>query len=84
MQSIIIITLTKLFVIRIVANVRSLSSSNDFIFWSASVFPALTSDISEGSKLKKAISEPLAKPEMNNKKNANRSAITTPKVGDIK
>ena len=67
-----------------VAYVRSLSSSNDLILRSISVFPALISVISAGIRLKKAISEPLAKPETNNKKNANTSATTTPKVGEMK
>lgn len=80
----IIVTLTKLLVISIVANVRSLSSSNNFIFLSISVLPELTSDISDGRRLKKAISEPLANPDTRSRSTVNKRATATPMEGVMK
>ena len=62
----IIVTLTKLFVIRMVARVRSESSLSIRIFLSL-VLSGLSSDKSFGDKLKNAISAPLAKPETKSK-----------------
>ena len=76
----IIVTLTKLLVIRIVANVRSLSSRSFFIFLSVSVLCCSSSLISFGERLKKAISEPLAYPERINNRAASAKAIIVPAV----
>ena len=62
-----IVTFMKLFTISTVAKVRSLSSLRYWIFLSLCVLPCDNSAISVGERLKKAISEPLAKPEKNNK-----------------
>lgn len=72
------VTLTKLLVIRIVANVRSESSRSIRIFLSVGVRSRSTSSISEGERLKKAISEPLAKPETTSNIIASKAAKITP------
>ena len=73
-----IVTFTKLLVIKMVANVRSESSRNICIFLSASVFSSSSSATSVGDKLKKAISEPLAKADMPNNIAASTAATITP------
>ena len=75
------VTFTKLLVIKMVANVRSESSRNIIIFLSASVFSSSSSATSAGDKLKKAISEPLAKADMPNKIAAKPAATKTPVDG---
>ncbi len=80
----IIVTLTKLFVTRIVANVRSLSSLNFSIHASLGFFSGSMSLISDGERLKKAISEPLAKADTQSNNTAKHAAKTTPKDGSLK
>ena len=74
------VTLTKLFVIRIVASVRSESSRNIEMLLSAGFFSGSRLSRSCGDKLKNAISEPLAKPDNKSKKAARRAANRTPVV----
>ena len=62
LQSMIMVTFTKLFVIRIVANKRSESSRRKLIFSSAGCLRSSISFLSEGESEKKAISEAEAKP----------------------
>jgi hypothetical protein len=66
-----------------VAKVRSESSRNILILASVSYLSSSSSLKSEGDNEKKAISEPEAKPEMNNNKQANTPANMAPSVGDI-
>ena len=75
-----IVTLTKLLVINIVANVRSESSLSCTIFASPGFFSGSKSSRSCGVRLKKAISEPLAKPDIISKKTVKMTATTTPVV----
>ena len=65
-----------------VANVRSLSVLNISMLLSAAFFSVSSSARSEGDKLKKAISEPLAKPDANKRMAARNIDINTPVVGD--
>ena len=81
LHNIMIVTLTKLLVMRIVANVRSLSSRSFWMLLSLEVFPALTSDISAGDKLKNAISDPLANAEAPIRMIVSMIANMTPVVG---
>ena len=75
------VTFTKLFVMRMVANVRSESSRNMLMFLSLRLFSKSSSEMSDGERLKNAISEPLAKPETPSKTIAKTNANTTPIVG---
>ena len=77
-NNIIIVTLTRLFVMRIVASVRSLSSLSILIFLSVSVFCCSTSLMSLGDRLKNAISEPLANPDNTRRTAARMKAIIAP------
>ena len=70
----IIVTFTKLFVIRIVASNRSVSDNKLVIFLSDGCFPSAITFKSEGEREKKAISEADANPETNNNKPANTIA----------
>jgi len=79
----IIVTLTKLLVINIVAKVRSLSLRNIWIFLSFDVLHASISEISDGERLKNAISEPLANPDNNRSMTARTMENSTPKVSGI-
>ena len=63
LQSMIMVTFTKLLVINIVANKRSESSRRKLIFSSAGCLRSSISFLSEGESEKKAISEAEAKPE---------------------
>ena len=76
-----IVTFTKLFVIRIVASVRSESSRNRAMLLSRTSFSVSNCAMSPGDKLKNAISEPLANPDTNNKPTTNTIATATPKDG---
>ena len=76
-----IVTFTKLFVIRIVASVRSESSRNRAMLLSRTSFSVSSCAMSPGDKLKNAISEPLANPDTNNKPTTNTIATATPKDG---
>ena len=78
------VTLTKLFVIKMVANVRSESSRNCLICWSSSVFSSSSSLKSAGDSEKKAISEPEAKPDANNSPQASKPAMIAPVDGVIR
>ena len=80
----IIVTLTKLFVIRIVASVRSLSSRNFRILLSLDVFCAFSSAMSDGDRLKKAISEPLANADIAISIRVSAIHINTPVVGAMR
>ena len=75
-----IVTFTKLLVIRMVANVLSLFSRSCWIFESVLLLDGLRLLMSFGERLKKAISEPLAKPEINRSKTVMKIAIITPIV----
>ena len=75
------VTFTKLFVIRIVANVRYESSRSMLMFLSLALFSKSSSEMSEGERLKNAISEPLAKPETPRRTIAKTNAKTTPNDG---
>ena len=77
----IIVTLTKLLVIRIVASVRSLSSRNFRMLLSLDDFCAFSSARSDGDRLKKAISEPLANPDIKSRMAAKIAANITSNVG---
>lgn len=72
----IMVTFTKLFVIRIVANKRSLLSSRLLIFSSEGCFLSAIAFRSDGEREKKAISEADAKPETSKSKPANTMATT--------
>ena len=73
-----IVTLTKLFVINIVANVRSVSCRSAAICLSRTLLSGLNSSISCGERLKKAISLPLANPDNNSNVAVKAIATTTP------
>ena len=75
LQSIIIVTFTKLFVINIVANKRSVSSNKFLIFSSEGCFPSSMALKSEGDNEKNAISEAEAKPEASKSTPAKTMAI---------
>ena len=77
----IIVTLTKLLVIRIVASVRSLSSRNFRMLLSLDDFCAFSSARSDGDRLKKAISEPLANADIAISIIVSKMQIITPVVG---
>lgn len=77
------VTLIKLLVINIVASVRSLSSRSVFMLLSLEYFIALISDMSEGERLKNAISDPLANAEAPKRHIVSSMAIITPIVGGI-
>ena len=72
----IMVTFTKLFVINIVANNRSVSSNKLRIFLSEECFPSSIVLKSDGESEKKAISEAEAKPETSKSKLAKIIAIT--------
>ena len=78
------VTLTTLLAINMVANVRSLSLRNMLICWSDLLFDCSSWATSEGERLKKAISEPLAKPDINSKTTVNAIANITPTDGILK
>ncbi|GAY28698.1 gliding motility-associated protein GldE [Prevotella sp. MGM1] len=80
----IIVTLTKLLVISIVANVRSESLRSCIILLSDTDFFSAIMLRSFGVSEKKAISEPEAKPEATNKRQANTPDMITPASGAIK
>ena len=69
------VTFTKLFVINIVANNRSVSSNKLRIFLSEECFPSSIVLKSDGESEKKAISEAEAKPETSKSKLAKIIAI---------
>ena len=71
----IIVTFTKLFVIKIVANKRSLPSNRLLIFSSDGCFFSAIALKSDGEREKKALSEADAKPETSKSKPANTMAI---------
>ena len=75
------VTFTKLFVIKIVANKRSLLSSKLLIFSSEECFLSAIAFMSDGEREKKAISEADAKPETSNNTPANTMAITAEREG---
>lgn len=78
------VTLTRLLVMRIVANVRSESFLNSIICLSRSVFSSASSSKSLGESEKMAISEPEAKPDAISSRAANKPEIITPTVGAMK
>src|SRR5574344_1739582 len=80
----IIVTLTKLFVIRIVANVRSESLRSMDIFLSLSLFPSSSSLTSEGESEKNAISDADTNPDTPSSKQAMTAEMIAPKVGVMK
>ena len=82
LHSMIMVTLTKLLVIKIVASVRSLSVQRRSMFWSFALCSGSSSAMSVGERLKNAISEPLAKPDSNNNTAANSMHKMTPIEGD--
>ena len=82
-RSMIIVTFTKLFDIRIVASKRSESSSNAIILASEGCFSSSISLLSFGDNEKKAISEAETKPEANNNNIAKIKAIIAPMEGVI-
>ena len=67
-----------------VAKVRSLSSRSRCIFSSCKLSFGDNSLISDGDKLKNAISDPLANPDISKSSIASIADITTPKLGAIK
>ena len=75
-------TFTKLLVIRIVANVRSLSLRNISIFRSFEFFSVSSDAMSVGLRLKKAISDPLANPDNNNNTAVKTAVKIIPTDGD--
>lgn len=77
----IIVTLTKLLVMRIVANVLSESSRNILILASLGFFSISNEAMSVGLKLKKAISDPLANADIINNKAVMIQTMITPMVG---
>ena len=83
LQSIIMVTLTKLLVIRIVANNRSVSSSKRPIFSSDGCLRSAIVLRSAGEREKKAISEAEAKPDTNNNTPAKTMQIKADKEGAV-
>ena len=79
-----IVTFTKLLVMRIVARVLSLSRRNWLIFLSVEFLSGSSSLRSDGDKLKKAISDALANPEKKSSKRARTAERHTPNVGVMK
>ena len=79
----IMVTLTKLLVIRMVASVRSPSLRSCTILLSIVLFSGSSSLRSFGERLKNAISEPLAKPDINSRNAVSIIAIYTPNVGAV-
>ena len=77
----IMVTFTKLFVIKIVASVRSESSRSFMIFLSRSSLLSSSSFKSVGDSEKKAISEPEANPEKSKSRQDNTIAIIAPSDG---
>lgn len=75
LQSMIMVTFTKLFVISIVASSRSVSSNKFLIFSSEGCFPSSIEFKSDGESEKNAISEAEAKPEASKSTPANTIAI---------
>lgn len=84
LHNMIIVTFTKLFVTNIVASVRSLSSRKNSILRSFEFFSGSIEFKSDGDKLKKAISDPLAKADMPKRNTAKTIANKTPDDGSIK
>ena len=80
----IIVTFTKLFVMSIVASVRSLSSRSNLMLRSLAVLASFTSAMSDGERLKNAISEPLANAESPMSTTVSIAAMMTPIVGGTK
>ena len=80
----IIVTFTKLFVMSIVASVRSLSSRSNLMLRSLAVLASFTSAMSDGERLKNAISEPLANAENPMSTTVSIAAMMTPIVGGTK
>ena len=76
------VTLTRLFVIRMVANVRSDSARNCLMLTSLGFFSSSSSLKSTGDNEKKAISEPEAKLDTNSKRQAVTPATMAPIDGD--
>lgn len=75
LQSMIMVTFTKLFVIKIVANKRSVLSSKLLILSSEGCFFSAIVFKSAGEREKKAISEAEAKPETSRRNPANTIAM---------
>ena len=76
-----IMTFTKLLAIKMVARVRSESSRNILICWSVVVLESSSSSTSAGERLKKAISEPLAKADKRSNMAAKAAAMIQPVEG---
>ena len=76
------VTLTKLLVINMVANVLSLSLRNISMLRSVAFFSVSSSAKSEGERLKNAISDPLANPDASRRMAARKIEKTTPADGD--
>ena len=83
MQSIIIVTFTKLLATKIVANNISESANNVLIFLSAEWFSSSISFKSEGEREKNAISDAEAKAETPSKSPANAIAIIAETDGAV-
>ena len=81
LQSMIMVTFTKLFVIRMVASNLSVSSRSLRIFSSEGCFFSSMAFRSDGEREKKAISEAEAKPDTSNSKPANTMAMIAEIVG---
>ena len=81
LQSMMIVTFTKLFVIRMVDSNLSVSSKSLLIFSSDGCFFSSMALRSDGEREKKAISEAEAKPDTSNSKPANTMAIIAEIVG---
>ena len=77
LQSMIMVTLTRLLVIKIVASLRSESSRSRQMPSSLVFLSGLSSLRSAGDRLKNAISEPLAKPDNINSAMVSTMAIAT-------
>lgn len=75
LQSMMMVTFTKLFVINIVASSRSVSASRLLIRSSEGCFPSATVFRSEGESEKKAISAAEAKPDTSSSPPASTMAI---------
>lgn len=83
LQSMMMVTLTKLLAIRMVAKVRSLSSRSLAIFLSRLLFSGFNSFKSDGERLKKAISLPLANPDIKSRIRVSAMQHITPMVGEV-
>ena len=81
LQSMMTVTFTKLLVMRMVANVRSLSWRSISILRSLALCSTSKSAMSAGERLKKEISDALANPESSSKNTTKKMEITTPRVG---